>query len=769
MAPRTGVGFLVLSSALFLHAWAPHRKAAQLSAGALAILLWLWAMYQLCQQLFGSILRKPPPDFFESYSLWEGLRAPIISPITVAGFLLCGMAVLLLLWQSHRFVKGAAAGLTCVVMLVNFVMVLGYLLETPLLYAGVVVPVALPTATAWLLLCTGLIAAAGPDHFPLRPLVGCSARALLLRAFLPVTVVMVLFLGTLRNVVVPRLADPALATAISNLLSTVIAPLAVILTISYVARRIGATLDRAQLERDQALEEMRRARDLAEAHDRAKTEFLANMSHELRTPLTAIIGYNEILQEEVQEKGLDDLLADLKQAHGQAKHLLALINDMLNMSKIEADKLPLILETFDVPALVQNLASAVRPLMAKNANTFEIDMANDLGTMHADATRLNQCLLNLLGNAAKFTERGVIRLSVTRQTDSDREWFIFRVSDTGIGMAPEQVRNLFQAFSQADMSTTRRYGGTGLGLAITRSLCRLMGGDIGVDSVQGQGSTFTLRLPAVTSKPPVTAGPRPEGPAPALQPPGRRTVLVVDEDATTRDQLSHVLSNAGFEVVAARGNECLGVARRVQPRAITLNVMMAGTDGWSLLGALKADRQLAAIPVILLGMVDAKNLGHALGASDYLVKPVDYDRLLDILKQHCGLTGSRLALVAEDEPATRAMLRRALERAGWAVAEATNGRQALDCVAQQRPALVVLDLMMPEMDGFEFIADLRQHPEWRSIPVVVVTAKDLTEEERSFLNASLLLSGCVRRIIQKGAFTLDDLMREVRDLVTTAD
>jgi CheY-like chemotaxis protein len=245
---------------------------------------------------------------------------------------------------------------------------------------------------------------------------------------------------------------------------------------------------------------------------------------------------------------------------------------------------------------------------------------------------------------------------------------------------------------------------------------------------------------------------------------------VVDHDLAARETLSRFLAKEGFEVVpCGRGEECLELARRARPRAITLNVMMPGMDGWAVLAALKADPELPAIPVILLTIMDRKNLGFALGASDYLVKPPDHHRLLDILKGRCGRASPRLVLIAEDERATSELLRRALEKAGWAVTEAANGRQALECVTHQRPAVILLDLMMPEMDGFEFLAELRQHPEWRSIPVVVITAKDLTEEERSFLNASLFLSGSVRRILQKGRFSLDDLMRDVRDLMNQAE
>jgi PAS domain S-box-containing protein len=513
-----------------------------------------------------------------------------------------------------------------------------------------------------------------------------------------------------------------------------------------------------------AEEALRFARDAAETSNRAKSQFLANMSHELRTPLTAIIGYSEIMQEEARENGLDNLLPDLEQVHAQSKHLLSLINDLLDMSKIEAGKVQLYLETVAVADILRELANTVGPLVARNANTLVVEAKDGLGTMHTDVTRLRQCLLNLLSNACKFTENGTIGLSVNRE-DS---WLTFRVSDTGIGMTEEQLSKLFQVFEQADLSTTRKYGGTGLGLAITRRLCQMMGCTIAVESVKEQGTTFTLRLPAEVSQPqPSPTLPEKSTSVPALT--GAPTVLVVDDDPIVREMLSRVLVREGFQVItAATGEDCLHLAKTVHPRAITLDVMMPGMDGWAVLSALKADQDLADIPVVMLTIVEDKNLGYALGASDYLTKPLDRNRLVTALKKWCSVPRERQALVAEDDPATRDLLRRTLEKDGWVVTEATNGREALARMASVPPAVILLDLMMPEMDGFEFLTELRQHADWRKIPVLVITAKELSEEDRLFLNGSLLLSGCVKHVLQKGTFSFDELLGQVRDLVSRA-
>jgi CheY-like chemotaxis protein len=376
-------------------------------------------------------------------------------------------------------------------------------------------------------------------------------------------------------------------------------------------------------------------------------------------------------------------------------------------------------------------------------------------------TRVRQCLLNLLSNACKFTEKGNVTLAVDRQAGEDCDWITFEVRDSGIGLTPAQIQKLFQAFTQADSSTTRKYGGTGLGLVITKRFCQMMGGDVTVSSVLGQGSTFTIRLPAQPPKAP--AEPEPADGATAVGPAGGATVLVVDDDPVMLDMMTRFLTKEGFRVVAAaRGEEALRCAREYRPRAITLDVMMPGMDGWAVLSRLKADPDLAAIPVIMLTIVDDKNLGFALGASEYLSKPVDRARLLQILKKYCGARAPESVLIVDDDPGFRDMLRRLLEQEGWTVAEADNGRTALAELARQRPQLILLDLLMPEMNGSEFLRQLRHHQEWRTIPVVVVTAKELSEEERREL------SGPVRQILLPATYDRDEVLREVHRLLTEA-
>jgi signal transduction histidine kinase/CheY-like chemotaxis protein len=511
------------------------------------------------------------------------------------------------------------------------------------------------------------------------------------------------------------------------------------------------------------------AKEAAEQANRTKSAFLANMSHELRTPLNAIIGYSEMLQEEAEDTGSTEAIPDLKKIHGAGKHLLALINDILDLSKIEAGKMELFLETFEVRTLVDEVRATIHPLIEKNGNVLELDCPPDVHGMHADVTRVRQILFNLLSNASKFTEGGTVRLQVRREEDGDGDGdvVVFRVTDTGIGMTPEQLGKLFQAFSQADASTSRKYGGTGLGLVICRRFAQMMGGDVSVESTMGEGSIFTVRLPARVKRPvkeativPTTAAALgltiPTQAAP-IDPsgPSKGTVLVIDDDPNACELMVRSLSKEGFRVLTAtEGVDGLRLAREFHPHVITLDVLMPGMDGWSVLRELKADPKLANIPVIMITMADDRSTGYALGASDYLTKPIDRERLAASVQKYRH--GGQAVLVVEDDDDTREMMVRTLANDGWTVREAANGRVALERVQEAVPELILLDLMMPEMDGFEFISHLRENEAWHAIPVVVLTAKDITAEDH------LRLQGNVRKVFRKASFSRDELVEEIR-------
>jgi PAS domain S-box-containing protein len=524
-----------------------------------------------------------------------------------------------------------------------------------------------------------------------------------------------------------------------------------------ITRWFGTNTD--VTEQRQQGEDLAAARDAAEGANRAKSQFLANMSHELRTPLSAVIGYSEMLEDEVEDMGEQHLLADLGKIKTNARHLLSLINDVLDISKIEANKMEVYAETFDVAEMTNDVAGTVGSLMAKKNNRFTFALPDDLGTMHSDVVKIRQVLINLLSNAAKFTENGEITLAVRRQAREDGDVMVFTVRDTGLGMTPEQVSKLFQRFAQADISTTRRFGGTGLGLAITKAFADMLGGSIAIESVPEQGSCFAVTFPVETQSRTVDAMEaigEADGTLAAHQ---DDLVLVIDDDPATRDLLSRFLVKEGFSVrVAEEGRSGLILAEKLKPRVILLDVTMPRMDGWSVLRSLKENAHLAAIPVVMCTIIDEQNLGFSLGASDYVLKPVNWEHLRDVLARVQKDAPKGDVLIVEDDVDTRARVRGLLSKNGWTVSEAENGRAALEAARIRVPSVVLLDLNMPEMDGFTFLRQFRAQQEWAAVPVIVMTARDLSVGERAELK------GGGARIFEKGQVGMRELVHQLRAL-----
>jgi len=545
--------------------------------------------------------------------------------------------------------------------------------------------------------------------------------------------------------------------------------------INAMLEEVNRTLEQKVQDRTAELEKMMLT---AKDANQAKSSFLAKMSHELRTPMNAIIGYSEILIEDATDNANQSAIDDLGKILSAARHLLGLINDVLDLSKIEAGRMDLFLETFDVGTLVREATTTVAPLIEKKQNRLTIDCREQIGVMHADTTKLRQILLNLLSNASKFTTNGQINLAVSRGVMGPGECIIIKVSDNGIGMTPEQMSRLFQTFSQADASTTAKFGGTGLGLAISRQFARLMGGDVTAASDPGKGSTFTVWIPVqvapvrtttapfevTTPRPPApnppTRVPAPPSPAPVAPPQAVARVLIIDDDKTVHASINQLLSREGYLIVGVASKEGRARAKEFNPDVIILGTLVPEVDGWNLLAQFKADAELSAIPVILLTMVDdVKTAGFALGAADYLIKPVDGTKLLQILDKLCTERKETSILVVEDDPPTRLMVCRLVEREGWLAVPAENGRRALDLLKTFTPSVVLLDLLMPEVDGFSVLREMRASPQWRDIPVVVLTSLDLTGEVRRLLQQQ------AERVLQKGRYTREKLLKEVRDAV----
>ena len=476
------------------------------------------------------------------------------------------------------------------------------------------------------------------------------------------------------------------------------------------------------------------------------------MSHELRTPLNAVIGLTEMLKEDATDDGYDDYVEPLDRIHGASRHLLTLINDVLDLSKIEAGKIELFFETFLVSDIMRDIISTSQPLANKNNNELILENNLDFDPVYTDQTRVRQIVLNLVSNACKFTEDGQVIIALTSKDDGEKKILEIAVSDTGIGMSEEQVGRLFQAFTQADSSTTRKYGGTGLGLIITKHLSRIMGGDVNVTSVEGEGTTFTASF-IINSKAPQTteaeaishhtSSTAPSIDASTLN--SEHSILIIDDDPTVRDLMKRQLERDGFGVIIADdGATGIETAIKVQPDAIVLDILMPGMDGWSVLRSLKANEETSTIPVIMASILDEKNRGYSLGAADYLSKPVERDRLISSIEKLIGGGEGKTIFVVEDDCELRFLLKEALSKESYNVLEAENGKVALAKLGdiEEPPSLILLDLNMPVMNGFEFLEEYRSNFS-QEVPVVVITGADLTEEDKKFL------SGEVTRILAK--------------------
>lgn len=406
--------------------------------------------------------------------------------------------------------------------------------------------------------------------------------------------------------------------------------------------RSRAQLDHSAKEFERKNRELTAAKDTAEAANRAKSTFLANMSHELRTPLNAIIGYSDMLKEDQEDRGHTEMIPDLTRIWSAGKHLLRLINDILDLSKIEAGKMSLILESFNLAELIEDAVTTISPLATRTGNSVEVHCSDDLGIVTADRTRVRQVFLNLLSNACKFTEQDTITMTANRILKEDIQHVVIAVSDNGIGMTADQLKNLFQPFSQADDSSTRRYEGTGLGLAISRRFCQMMGGDITVMSDYGKGSTFTMLLPAKvdtsqahTVHAPIQAPANSNGTGTRDR---GQSVLLIDSDVATSEFLHHTLAKEGIELsVASKGHVGIEMAKQLQPSVIFLDMVIPDMDGCDVLKALKADPNIASIPVVMLTVVDDKPKAYQLGASDYMFKPVDRRLMLDCIHKHLDI------------------------------------------------------------------------------------------------------------------------------------
>lgn len=519
-------------------------------------------------------------------------------------------------------------------------------------------------------------------------------------------------------------------------------------------------------------EALREAEIAAKAANKAKSTFLANMSHEIRTPLNAIIGYSEMLLEEMEEEQ-DSFAPDLARINHSGRHLLGLISDILDISKIEAGKMEFSPEEFLLSGLLDEVHATVAPLAETNDNQFLVEQVEPLeGKVFHDKTRLRQILINLLGNACKFTHKGSVTLRACPFEEEGKGWLRFEVIDTGIGIDAAALSKLFEPFSQVDASTTRKFGGTGLGLTITKKLTEKMGGGIDVSSEPGAGSIFVVELPRVfmvDAAPTESSDRLPVKHVPQLPKAKKEaeipSILVIDDEPNALDLMTRFLLKEGFEVVTcSNGKAGIQIAKGLRPTGILLDVLMPGMNGWDVLAKLKEDHTTEDIPVIMHTILDEAKKGISLGATDYILKPAQPDQMLRTIRKHSPIhRGEAPILVVEDDFDARALLTRQLEKAGCSVKSAANGREAVDQMEACQPALVLLDLMMPEMDGFTFLQTIRARSQFKDTPVIVVTAKDLTKGEQEELKQSTIA------VLQKGGYDIEQLLLQIREQLPPAE
>ena len=540
--------------------------------------------------------------------------------------------------------------------------------------------------------------------------------------------------------------------------------------LNFVSELVAMVIEKKRLEAEQLeyqtnlerkirerTKELFFAKEKAESAAQAKSEFLANMSHELRTPLNAILGFCEILIEDATELKQDGVVSDLEKIHTSGIDLLALINDILDLSKIEVKKIDINISSFEMKNLVNSVKTTLEPYAKINRNNIQINLPKKSIVVSSDELKIRQILFNLLTNACKNSEESDINLTITRETVKKVNYIAFKVQDFGVGIPKNKMKEIFEPFNQGNIIDNSKLKGTGLGLTISKTYSELLGGYIHVKSKEGLGSTFTSYILQDYYRKKGKSEEYKIVEIPQISPfPQKGKILIIDDDINFLDLINRRLSKEGYLVFTANnGKSGLIKANKLVPDIIILDIVMPDMDGWTVYKKLKTTPLLSQIPVIIVTIGDYEKMAKDFGVVDFLTKPIQWKTLNVILSKYKIIGKSKHILVIDDDSATRIILRKMLVKDGWRVDEAENGKVALDRIKKEKPELILLDLLMPVMDGFKFLKVIKGKDSLTEIPIIVITSKDLTADDYSYLTAN------VDRVIQKGDYTRKEIINRI--------
>ena len=540
--------------------------------------------------------------------------------------------------------------------------------------------------------------------------------------------------------------------------------------LNFVSELVAMVIEKKRLEAEQLeyqtnlerkirerTKELFFAKEKAESAAQAKSEFLANMSHELRTPLNAILGFCEILIEDATELKQEGVVSDLEKIHTSGIDLLALINDILDLSKIEVKKIDINISSFEMKNLVNSVKTTLEPYAKINRNNIQINLPKKSIVVSSDELKIRQILFNLLTNACKNSEESDINLTITRETVKKDQYIVYKVQDFGIGIPKNKMKEIFEPFNQGNIIDNSKLKGTGLGLTISKTYSELLGGYIHVKSKEGLGSTFTSYILQDYYRKKGKSEEYKIVEIPQISPfPQKGKILIIDDDINFLDLIDRRLSKEGYLVFTANnGKSGLIKANKLVPDIIILDIVMPDMDGWTVYKKLKTTPLLSQIPVIIVTIGDYEKMAKDFGVVDFLAKPIKWKDLNVILSKYKIIGKSKHILVIDDDSATRIILRKMLVKDGWRVDEAENGKVALDRIKKEKPELILLDLLMPVMDGFKFLKVIKGKDSLTDIPIIVITSKDLTADDYSYLTAN------VDRVIQKGDYTRKEIINRI--------